>query len=126
MPNILKFTTTVELETKECSCGGIFAITSEHVKRCRTSGGGWHCPYCRGRWGFNVTELDRQKQLAADAIKARDAALSRANEARAEADRLKAEAKRTARRSAAGVCPCCHRTFKQMARHMKTKHPDYS
>jgi hypothetical protein len=23
-----------------------------------------------------------------------------------------------------GVCPCCHRTFQQLARHMKTKHPE--
>lgn len=28
-------------------------------------------------------------------------------------------------RAANGVCPCCHRTFKQLARHMKTKHPDF-
>lgn len=24
-----------------------------------------------------------------------------------------------------GVCPCCNRTFKQLARHMSIKHPDY-
>jgi hypothetical protein len=33
---------------------------------------------------------------------------------------------RQKKRIAAGVCPCCHRTFKQLARHMKAKHPDYS
>ena len=32
---------------------------------------------------------------------------------------------RTKKRVAAGVCPCCHRTFQQLARHMKNKHPDY-
>lgn len=25
----------------------------------------------------------------------------------------------------AGVCPCCNRTFQQLARHMKAKHPDF-
>ncbi len=25
----------------------------------------------------------------------------------------------------AGVCPCCHRTIKQLAAHMATKHPEY-
>jgi len=29
-------------------------------------------------------------------------------------------------RAKAGVCPCCHRTVKQLARHMETKHPRYS
>jgi hypothetical protein len=24
-----------------------------------------------------------------------------------------------------GVCPCCNRTFQQLARHMKAKHPGY-
>lgn len=25
-----------------------------------------------------------------------------------------------------GVCPCCNRTFGDLERHMKTKHPDYA
>lgn len=25
-----------------------------------------------------------------------------------------------------GVCPCCNRSFVQLARHMATKHPDYN
>src|SRR5262245_22389812 len=30
-----------------------------------------------------------------------------------------------AKRVAAGVCPCCNRSFVQLQRHMKTKHPLY-
>jgi len=33
---------------------------------------------------------------------------------------------RTKRRVGHGVCPCCGRTFQQLARHMKAKHPDYA
>ena len=33
---------------------------------------------------------------------------------------------RTKKRVAAGVCPCCHRTFQQLARHMAAKHPHYT
>lgn len=32
---------------------------------------------------------------------------------------------RTKKRVAHGVCPCCNRTFKQLAAHMKNKHPEY-
>jgi bacterioferritin-associated ferredoxin len=32
---------------------------------------------------------------------------------------------RTRRRAAAGVCQCCGRTVRQMALHMKSKHPDF-
>ena len=34
------------------------------------------------------------------------------------------EAKRLNRRAKAGVCSKCHRTFKQLSRHMKSKHED--
>ena len=29
-------------------------------------------------------------------------------------------------RVAASVCPCCKKTFKQLAAHMKNKHPNYA
>lgn len=32
---------------------------------------------------------------------------------------------RTKRRIAHGVCPCCKRTFANVARHMAGQHPDY-
>lgn len=43
------------------------------------------------------------------------------------AEELAAEQKkrqRLIRRTNAGVCHCCNRTFTNMARHMKTKHPE--
>lgn len=30
------------------------------------------------------------------------------------------------KRASAGVCPCCNRTFQNVARHMSTKHPDFA
>lgn len=32
---------------------------------------------------------------------------------------------RQKKRVAAGVCPCCNRSFKDLARHMAGQHPDY-
>jgi DNA repair exonuclease SbcCD ATPase subunit len=29
-------------------------------------------------------------------------------------------------RASNGVCPCCNRTFQNLARHMHTKHPDFA
>lgn len=36
------------------------------------------------------------------------------------------EAARQRKRAAAGVCPCCKRSFVQLGRHMKNQHPDYA
>jgi hypothetical protein len=32
---------------------------------------------------------------------------------------------RARKRAAAGVCPCCHRTFQNVARHVASKHPGF-
>ena len=56
---------------------------------------------------------------------ARDFESQQRRAAEAEAERLRKSVKRAKKRTACGVCPCCHRTVKQMAQHMKTKHPDY-
>ncbi len=37
----------------------------------------------------------------------------------------KGQLTRARKRAAAGVCPCCQRTFQNVARHVATKHPDF-
>lgn len=39
---------------------------------------------------------------------------------------LKAQRKAATKRAKAGVCPCCHRTIRQMALHMRTQHPEFT
>jgi hypothetical protein len=48
----------------------------------------------------------------------RDLADKRAQRSHKEVVRLK-------KRAAAGVCPCCNRSFGELAKHMATKHPDF-
>ena len=38
---------------------------------------------------------------------------------------MKGQVTRIKKRVANGVCPCCNRTFKDLAAHMSTQHPDY-
>jgi len=58
---------------------------------------------------------DRIKQLREDA----EAAGSRAAAARGQVTKIK-------NRVGHGVCPCCNRTFSDLARHMGTKHPTFT
>jgi hypothetical protein len=44
--------------------------------------------------------------------------------ARVRAEKAEAAAKRLKKRASAGTCPCCSRTFANMAEHMKQKHPE--
>ena len=46
--------------------------------------------------------------------------------AQRQASAFKGVVTRTKNRIAGGACPCCNRTFQNLARHMATKHSDYA
>jgi hypothetical protein len=93
----------------------------------RRLGGYYYCPSGH-QWGWRTgtekaeneavrRERDRLKQ---DAARLEDElADARAKIATAEKKYLQAR-----RRAVAGVCPCCNRSFENVQRHMKTKHPN--
>lgn len=56
---------------------------------------------------------------AADQRKAKELALRQAAASRGQVTKLR-------KRASAGVCPCCNRTFSDMARHMASKHPGFA
>lgn len=126
---------TVVLTDINCGqCGGTYAINERFRKQREVYGDGWHCPYCQCSWGyFTNSENARLKKEIEDEKKRTQAALARANEAAVRAAQATADAaaadrklKRHLKRTVAGVCPCCNRTFQQLQRHMKTKHPDFT
>lgn len=128
-------TISTELVTETCkTCSGLFAITKEFKQECHRIGGFrqmWACPYCKTTWGYGESEETRLKlQIAAreteaDAIRrdltAAKCSLIDERSARAQAER---KCRRITKRIHAGVCPCCNRTFSNLARHMSTKHPE--
>lgn len=104
-----------------CGCDLQFAMTRIFYNHTKESGCTWYCPKGHARsWSGPTTT---QKLEAAEA---RQRALKdqlEAAEAEAEATRVKLI--RDRHRFANGVCPCCNRSFENVARHMKTKHPDF-
>jgi len=113
-------------------CAAFYALTDEFIARARKDGKGWHCPYCQASTVFTETENDRlRKQLEAQKRE------TQRQREQADWNRQKAELSERRRRAAKGqvtriknrvshgVCPCCSRTFQNLARHMATKHPGY-
>jgi hypothetical protein len=93
-----------------------------------------HCP-------VGHTMIPAKANAATDALKRQLAdkerqlqwERERATAQRARADRAehrdrarKGVVTKLKKRIANGVCPCCHRTFTNVARHMKGQHPDWS
>lgn len=78
-------------------------------------------------------ERDRLKQQMAQkddeiALERRNtqSARERAEHERKRANGYKGHAARISKRAKAGTCPCCNRTFSQLARHMQTQHPTFT
>jgi ssDNA-binding Zn-finger/Zn-ribbon topoisomerase 1 len=115
----------VQLETRECgACGILFAAPKSFWAERRRTGAGWYCPNGHSRI-FTETDVQKlQKQL--DAEKQRVEFLKREIESqRGQLTAAKGQvtkARNKLKRVSHGVCPECHRTFVNVARHMQSKH----
>lgn len=112
-----------------CQCGIPFAVTNDFQERRYQDHQWFYCP--AGHPQRYTGESDREKikrlekKVEQEKLARLDAELAREMEQqqRKAAER---ELKRTKKRVAAGVCPCCNRSFVQLQRHMTTKHPEYT
>lgn len=66
-----------------------------------------------------------EQRVAEQADYARQAR-EQAQRERNRANGYKGHATRISKRVKAGTCPCCNRTFKQLAAHMANKHPSFT
>lgn len=114
-----------QFEPIECrTCGITYGVPPNWRRTRYETGREFHCPNGHTQQFAEPETARLRKALSAERA-AHDQTKSRAQDAEAAKARLEEQAKLRDRRSAAGVCPCCHRTFSQMARHMKTKHPEF-
>lgn len=109
--------------TSCCNCGIEFGVPQHFLDARRADAKDFHCP--NGHvLSFAETEADkmrRERDRAKQQIAQRDDEIT-ALRRQVEAEQRKA--KRVQKRIHAGVCPCCNRTFQNVARHMATKHPE--
>ena len=127
------FTFQEALEVEECcNCHMAFAMTTQFVRARRKDHNSFYCPAghsqhyygkseetkLRNRLADTQEEVNRERGMRVDAEhKTKTVAHQR--------NAFKGHLKRTKRRIFSGVCPCCNRTFKQLARHMAGQHPEY-
>jgi hypothetical protein len=106
-------------------CGIEFAVPDAFYRERKEKGAAlnWHCPngHIRVFRESNSEVLRRERDL----LKQQTARLEdEARLARERADKAEKATKRLKKRASAGTCPCCNRTFANMAEHMKHQHPE--
>lgn len=128
MPKVNQVTgqATISLWSLECAnCGMTFAVPDKYDDDRREDHRNFHCPSGHPNHYPQQSETERLKLALTNERRQREYAEGQREHHRRSAAALKGHATRLRKRAAAGVCPCCTRTFKQLARHMKNKHPEY-
>lgn len=117
---------TIEMTSMECGeCGIAFYVPERWRDEKQQTGAGWYCPNGHGRVYADNDVAKAKRELEAEKVRHKNT-LAQLNESRAAVGKADKEIKRIKKRAAAGVCPCCNRTFQQLARHMTAKHPTYT
>jgi hypothetical protein len=121
------------LNVHECpTCAIVYAIPADFDRRKQEDASRWYCPN-----GHIVVYTKSDADRLRDKLAAEEAARKRAEarevhqrDQRQAAERSAAAYKgrvtRLKNRAAAGVCPCCNRSFENLRRHMNIKHPDFA
>lgn len=127
MSTITEVTTYTVMTCPVDGCGIKYALDEAFRSRRRSKGGSWYCPNGHSLSYHHAikSEVEElEKQLAAARGNQRHTAERLESEKRRHAA-TKGQLTKTRKRARGGVCPCCNRSFVQLARHMKSQHPDF-
>ena len=116
-------------DIKCCVCHAMFGMPVGTEKRYRESKKTFYCPYCQASQGFygasgTEKELERVKrELEDQKLRTKWAEADAKRENRSK-NAFRGQVTRMKNRHRVGVCLHCNRTFKQLAAHMRSKHPE--
>jgi hypothetical protein len=107
-----------------CRCGVAFALPEFLVKARREDKSNFYCPNGHSMV-YTTSEADRLREQLQAQMRTATQMAERARAAEAAEEKVTKELRRLKKRVSAGVCPCCKRTFNDLARHMKSKHKEF-
>ena len=87
---------------------------------------GVYCPLGHSHIPSGESEVSRLRRSVDYWRSERDRQEAKARAEKRRAAAFKGIVTRTKRRVGNGVCPCCKRTFQNLARHMHGQHPEYA
>lgn len=117
--------TNVQIKAIWCStCGIAYGLPDGYAKARREDGKTWRCPNgCAQVYRKTDADTLREQLDAARSLASREADRRRLAESQRAAAR--GHVTRLRKRIGNGVCPCCNRSFSDLAQHIAGQHPDF-
>jgi len=118
----------IEFVVESCfKCGCLFAMQKMQQDTLVRTHADFFCPNGHSQAYISKTSAEIARDQAREAANATQAKLNEANHSLLVTQKKLAEAEKERKRIEArvhrGACPCCNRTFQNLASHMKSKHP---
>ena len=115
------------LVVSKCWCGIRFAMPQELDAQAHRDGRTTYCPLGHAGVYGDTTEKENKRLRERLEAEKENVRFWRERERHAERRAIAQRGVTTKlkKRIASGVCPCCKRTFQDVARHMKGQHPNY-
>ena len=125
----MEITFTGTLKVHDCpNCGITHAIPTDFERLMKERDGSCICPNGHS-WSFtgkSKNQIIKENEERIAQLRARVASRNEEIEhIKGSQKALRGVITKTKRRIANGVCPCCNRSFADLAKHMKGKHPKY-
>lgn len=116
-----QLTYTETLTVTSCWCGIHVAVPDNLLRYCKNhKGKAIFCPL-----GHEFVFTDTNEEKLAEERRRHQATRDLLRQEERSHQATRGHLTRQRKRASAGVCPCCNRTFQQLARHMKSKHPEF-
>lgn len=117
----VNFNEVVTMVCLHCAdCNVLFAMTKNLNERLRESHVVFYCPMGHN----NYYGGDDEKQKLQKQLQEKERQLIQAANNNLQKEQEIKRITRQLNRVKKGVCPCCNRTFSDLARHMQTRHPE--
>lgn len=124
---------TIRIDALSCgACGVWFGMEATHLDKVQNDGSWFYCPngHHIHYMESELTKTQKELEQAKSRLERERRRLTNETDARRSAERsasaLRGVVTRTKHRVGNGVCPCCKRTLKDLARHMASQHPHYA
>lgn len=121
----LRFSSYVNINivTETCYlCGCVFGLEKQFKENRVSDKESFYCPNGHSQSYVGETSADKAERLQREL----EAEKKKKEWAENDARKAKAETKKLKTRVKNGCCPCCKRSFTNLARHIKTKHPEFA